>query len=150
VVYGSDREILVASPDPFLNPAEILDQEFLGREVEFVFGQPFAFSFVLEVEGDATASVSDPERSVVASFVGDFGHTMTWAGIQGLRDANGDPVLDFEVTSASGTNYRDRIVPVPEAGTALPVLAGLAVLARAGRRGGRAPAPRARLRAPRQ
>jgi hypothetical protein len=51
-------------------------------------------------------------------------------------------VLDFEVTSASGTNYRDRIVPVPEAGTALPVLAGLAVLARG--RCGTAPVARAR------
>lgn len=133
-VYGSDREILVASPDPFLNPAEILAEEFLGRVVEFVWGQPFAFSFVLEVSGDATASVSEPGRAVVATFVGDFGHTMTWAGIQDLRDANGDPVLDFEVTSASGTDYRDRIVPVPEPGTALPMLAGLAAVARLRRR----------------
>lgn len=127
---GGGREVLVQSPGfGDINPAETLDEEFLGDVVSFVFGQPFPFFFRLEVEGEATASVSEPGHGVVATFVGDFGHTMTWAGVLDLRDASGTPVVDFDVTSDSGTNYRDRIVPVPEAGSALPVLAGLAVLA---------------------
>jgi len=112
-----------------ISPGETI-QTFAGIDVSFEFGTPFSFGFAIEIEGTANADVDAPGWSTVATFVGDFGGTATWAGILDLRDENGAPVPGFEVTSLSGTDYRDAIVPVPEAGTALPVVAGLAALAR--------------------
>lgn len=130
VVFGvTEARYVLAPGDASLNPAELFDERDLWRDVDFVFGEPFSFAFVLEIEGWAEAEVSTPGRTAVSSFVGDFGHTLAWAGILELRDAHGQLVTDFELTSLSGTDYRNAIVPVPEPGSSLPALASLAALA---------------------
>lgn len=133
------------------NPAEPPDyysaetiEGFLGGTAHIVFGTPFPIEFSVFLWGNADA-ISNAQPGVTgapatATMVGDFRNTFGWAGIAELRDAGGAPVLDFTVTSLSGTDYRDPIVPVPEAGTSLPALAGLAGLTwrSSSRRSGRA------------
>jgi hypothetical protein len=116
-----------------LNPAEIVEG-FLGGTVPFVFGTPFPIDFYAQFTGVTNAGTETEDGQIgataTATMVADFRNTFTWAGVSELRDANGDLVPAFAVTSVSGTDYRDAILPVPESGTALPVLAGLAALAR--------------------
>jgi hypothetical protein len=127
------------------NPAEPPDtypaegfHGFLGGTAQFVFGTPFAVEFVVTLSGNAdalsNAQPDVPGAQAAASMVGDFADTFTWAGIADLRDQNGAPLPDFEVSSLSGTDYRHPIVPVPEPGTALLVLAAMATLASRRRR----------------
>ena len=52
-------------------------------------------------------------------------HTATLSGLE-LFDATGNPVTDFNLSSASGTDY---VSPVPEPGSATLLLAGIALLA---------------------
>lgn len=136
---SDEREAEVSNPaePPDLFPGESI-AGFLGGTAEIVFGTPFAIEFFVRLSGNADA-ISNYELEVAgaqatATMVGDFGNSFGWAGISDLRDASGAPVVDFDVTSLSGTDYRDPIVPVPEPGTALPVLAALAWLARCRRR----------------
>jgi hypothetical protein len=109
-----------------LNGGETI-QTHAGFGVSFEYGTPFAFGFAIEIEGTANADVDAPGWSTVATFVGDFGGTATWAGIFDLRDEAGAPVPQFEVTSLSGTDYRGAIVPEP--GAALSVYAAVVALA---------------------
>lgn len=115
-----------------LNPAEIVEG-FLGGTVSFVYGTPFAVDFYAQFTGSTNAGTETEDgrtgATAAATMVADFRNTFTWAGVSELRDANGDLVSVFDVTSLSGTDYRHPIVPVPEPGTALPTLAALASLA---------------------
>jgi len=77
----------------------------LGGLVNFEFGAPLAFVFRLEASADARAQVRDPGFPANATVSGDFGNTVTWAGILDVWDQAGNPVTDFTVTSASGTDY---------------------------------------------
>lgn len=119
------------------NPGELVDR-FLGGTAQFVFGTPFPIEFSVGFAGGTNAGTETEDgrtgATAAATMVSDFRNTFTWAGLSELRDAHGDLVPVFAVTSLSGTDYRGAIVPVPEPGTALPVLAALAALARRRRR----------------
>jgi hypothetical protein len=60
-----------------------------------------------------------PGVIMTAGAVGDFWSTARWGGIRDVRDANGNALASWSVSSASGTDYV-RAFPVPE--PALPAL----------------------------
>jgi len=82
----------------------------------------------------ATNAVSwDSTASGAATASGDFAHTLTWGGFTEVRDAQGNLVTHYTLTSDSGTDWSK---PVPEPGTLPLVGAGLAGLAISRRRPG--------------
>ncbi len=118
--------------------------EPLGGLVHFTYGTPIDLFFEFYSEGSARAE-SDGDDDVTglpvaATLVSDFGSTIGWAGVQDLRDEEGNPVTDFSAVSSTGTDFRFRIDPVlnvPEPSTALLLAFGLALLgARKGRLSG--------------
>lgn len=60
-----------------------------------------------------------------ASF--DQGHSLYWGGITQVSVA-GVALTDYALASASGTDYRFSMAPVPEPGGVALMLAGLGVL----------------------
>lgn len=68
----------------------------------------------------------------------DFFSTLEWAGIDSVRDAQGNLVSNWSVTSASGFDYShgyaEQVASVPEAETYAMMLAGLGVVGWAVRR----------------
>lgn len=93
----------------------------------------------LDMRGWASAgtSIYQPRQLVTADSFADLGNSITWGGISELRDANGQLVSNFAAISAtSGFDYRSAYVSVvPEAPGSLMLLAGLAMLGVARRRG---------------
>jgi hypothetical protein len=64
----------------------------------------------------------------------DFYNTMTLTGLL-PKDANGNPVLDAQFSSGSGTQYSlNGVKPVPEPGSLLLFGTGMAVMALAYKR----------------
>jgi hypothetical protein len=93
-------------------------------EVPFTFGTAFTLSFTLRVVSQTTTLNG-------ANSVSDLGHTLTWEGVSSVT-AGGNPVTDYTMASASGTNY---LSPIPEpASAALVVAAGLLAGLRRSRR----------------
>jgi len=116
-----------------------IDEQFVGGVATFTFGTPFDIIASIKLGGNAGAGLPDappPYSSYTAAMVGDFGNTITWAGLSDLRDPDGNLVEDFSVTSMSGTDYRFAIAapPVPEPATVLLWAAGLVGLRYATRR----------------
>jgi len=101
----------------------------LGMDVPFISGVPFDIRFGIFQSGSVFVRPYVLGSGAAASFVGDFGSTITWAGVTNLRDALGNPIETFDITSLSGTDYRNAITPVPEPAGVLLWLAGLAALA---------------------
>ncbi|HUL02435.1 MAG TPA: hypothetical protein VLV16_04285 [Gemmatimonadales bacterium] len=60
-----------------------------------------------------------------ATAEGDFAHTLTWGGFTEVRDAQGNLVTNYSVTSDSGTDWSK---PAPEPATAVLVATGLIAL----------------------
>ena len=131
---------VVGSPDWKGLPAALgFSNHPLGGLVNFTYGTPIDLLLTFDSEGGARAE-SDGDDDVTglpvaSTIVSDFGHTIGWAGVQGLRDANGNAVTDFTAVSSTGTDFRLRIAPddaliVPEPSTMLLLLlaAGPALL----------------------
>lgn len=89
-----------------------VDDVDIGGDVGFIYGTPFAINMEVNVRG-RVASASNGLFSASAVSVGDFSRTLAWGGISNVRDAGGNPVTDYTVTSLSGTDYRGPIVPPP-------------------------------------
>lgn len=75
-----------------------------------------------------------PIDGATASASAAFGHTLYWGGISSLT-VDGVEYSGYDLVSASGTDYRLSTAPVPEAGTAAMMLAGMAVVGWRQRRG---------------
>jgi len=93
------------------------DNAFLGGTLEFTYGVPITIDITLGGDGDTSAFSAGgdnggaPATSVV---VIDFGHTLTWAGVEDVRDAVGNPVTGFTALSSAGADFRQAIAaPVP-------------------------------------
>jgi len=98
-------------------PVSVQDLDIGGR-VGFIFGQPFTLTVALRLEA-RTASASNGGSAATATFVHDFFHTLAWGGLSDLRDADGNPIEDYTVSSLSGTDYRHAILP-PEIDLPVP------------------------------
>lgn len=75
----------------------------------------------------ATSDVHAPD--ITASGLCNFAGSGYWAGISSVTDSLGNPVTDWSITSASGTNYAQSFVPetvggVPEPATWAMMLLG--------------------------
>jgi hypothetical protein len=99
--------------------------------------------FSLSVRLDGYASVSailDQSNPGFAFASYDLGHSLYWAGISALRDANGNLITDYSLTSGSGVDYRNSLVPVssvpelPAFWLLLSGLVGLSLLKRKSQR----------------
>lgn len=102
--------------------------ETVTFSVPFTFGDPF----LLMVRGLARTGLASRPPPAGSNGLADFEHTLFWSGVQGITNG-GNPVTDYVLTSASGTNYNQSLAPVttPEPGT-LTLLLGTvsAILAR--------------------
>jgi PEP-CTERM motif len=104
---------------------------YVGAPFGTFFGTAqFAFGSIIQLyvqfDGVAQAAYTSTLPGLPnASF--DLGQSLYWGGFSGIA-VNGAPVSGFNVTSTSGTNYRDSMAPVPEPGALAMVLAGLGVL----------------------
>lgn len=85
---------------------------------DFTFGQPFSFTFLLQVGASA-------QRDGIATL--SAGDSAYWAGL-GEVYYLGDEVSNFSLTSASGTDYSKSFVPVPEVSSRLLLLVGVLLL----------------------
>lgn len=85
----------------------------------FIFGEPFEIGFQLNATTGAAG----------ASALADLMNTATWGGITAVSVAGVAFRADeFHLQSASGTDYRGAITPVPELPQALLLLLGLGAL----------------------
>ena len=96
----------------------------------FVGTAPFAFGSTLPLHVQLEASAQAAFNNTIpglpnAAF--DLGQSLYWGGIVGVT-VNGAPVSGFNVSSTSGTDYRNSMAPVPEPGALAMMLAGLGVL----------------------
>jgi hypothetical protein len=100
-----------------------LDTIFRLYTVTFPIRLGTAFSMFARLEGSAESRAKftfEPKEGV--AFAGyDLGHSLYWAGISELRDADGNLITDFSLVSDSGTDYRQSFVPV----SAVPVPAAV-------------------------
>jgi hypothetical protein len=96
---------------------------FIGT-ARFAFGS--TIQLFVQLEGIAQAAYNNTIPGLPnASF--DMGQSLYWGGINGIT-VNGAPVSVFNVSSTSGTDYRNSMAPIPEPGALAMMLAGLGVL----------------------
>lgn len=74
--------------------------------------QPFSGAPIIDANANASAA---------------FGHTLYWGGITSLT-VDGVELTGYALASASGADYRFSTAPVPEPGTVMLLLAGLATI----------------------
>ena len=84
---------------------------------------------VAEVGRGAGSAISD------ATAFSSFENTLLWGGISKVFDSRGNVVADYEITSASGFDYRNA-VPVPEPGGWMFLAGGLIAMCWVRRRRG--------------
>ncbi|HVN40722.1 MAG TPA: PEP-CTERM sorting domain-containing protein [Myxococcota bacterium] len=88
------------------------------------FGAPAGLTVILSA--NSNESWLDT-FSGAATAEGDFAHTLTWGGFTQVRDANGNLVTNYTLTSDSGTDW-SKPVAVPEPATISLVATGLVAL----------------------
>lgn len=79
------------------------------RQVAFLFGEPFEISFELSVSARASAAVQGAGGVARAA----YGSSGYWTGLNEVFTIDEQPVAEFTVTSASGTDYRTDFRPRP-------------------------------------
>lgn len=104
-----------------------LGADTVAVTIPIVFGRPTSLNVSLNTSTLAAFFSSG------SNWTADAAHSLYWGGITRVTDAAGN-VLDFEISSASGTNYRHSMapvptVPVPEPETFMLVASGLAAIA---------------------
>ena len=108
----------------------------LWQQVPIIFGQPVVLEASMRVDsaiwaGTREMNPTDPTYLQMrsAQAVGNLGHTLRWGGITKVLDANGNPILGWSVSAASGIDYGvANTSAVPEPATSALMLAGLLLL----------------------
>ena len=92
--------------------------------LEFIYGEPFRLGTFFEVYFSAENPDLEPGTIDVTL---DLSQSAYWDGISALRDADGDLVTTATLTSQSGVDWRNPVVPEPASPASLlcPALAGL-------------------------
>lgn len=116
---------------------------FIPVSISATLGSTLGLQYVLDVQSSASASFGFRECGIDwvnqdwgpcgatahAWLDGDFSHSMLWAGISSVIDADGNPVELASALGDSGFDYlHAAVVPLPASGWLL--LSGLALLAR--------------------
>lgn len=84
--------------------------------IPVLFGYQTSLSYTLELFAYPSASSFDGGLGIAADGFVDYSHTLSWGGITGVYDANGNPVLNFTASSTSGFDYlTSATVPLPSA-----------------------------------
>lgn len=140
---------LLIQPCPFCIPAlqsQLNGQDAIVLPTLVEFTAPIAFgidsSLVAILDTQTYAVYYDAPGSAfdgASSWLADASHSLYWGGIKQVTDSEGN-VVDYSITSASGTDYRQSFIPsttapVPEPDTYALMMAGLGVLGAAARRG---------------
>lgn len=102
----------------------------LSLLVPFTFGQEFYLGYTLTAKASAQA-ISWDELAVAGSATGlaNYAHTLSWDGISGVFRSSGTPVVDFDLESGSGVDYRLAMATaVPLPATHFMLLTGLSAL----------------------
>lgn len=107
------------------------------------FGDPFGVVWVpvvlyngynnsVSFQGEVSLSIYGGQGlgvAVLSQAFGDLSHTIGWAGLRDLRDANGQAVTMTAISASTGLNYLDaQISVVPEPAAAWTWIAGLGVV----------------------
>jgi hypothetical protein len=104
------------------NPEFIFDT--FAFDIPFTFGTPFTLSTFSYV------NVTTPSWTPASSWaVADLGNSTYWGGISSVLDENGNPVTGYTLTSDSGVDWRQSMIPshsVPEPSALLLLGSGLA------------------------
>jgi hypothetical protein len=114
-------------------PADrIIPVNIFAREDEY-----FVMDFLMEVIVGGRADISNYYATLgnhfSTTFSGDFGHTLSWGGITSVEDAaTGEQIEGWSITSSSGVNYANAVVPEP-ATVGLALLGLLALTCRRAR-----------------
>jgi hypothetical protein len=82
-------------------------------DIPILLGTDFSLSATLIGSAQANAIYDySTEYSGFGFASYDLGHSLYWAGISALRDANGNLITDYSLTSGSRVDYRNSLVPV--------------------------------------
>lgn len=109
-----------------LNDASATIDDTINFAIPVTLGQSFSFG----VYGYALAGMRSASGVAGISTAGtDFSHTVTWGGVVGIYDSNGQLLSDYSLTSASGADWtRPFTAPVPEPESYAMMLVGLGLL----------------------
>jgi hypothetical protein len=98
-------------------------ESILTLHIPVIFGSQATLSYTLDVLAGAFVS-SRPQQqqgSWVDSYVD---YTLSWGGITGVFDSNGNSILNFTATSTSGFDYNRQTGSVADGSATLALLGG--------------------------
>jgi len=104
-------------------------------DIPFTFGTPLSLYAFSKVYADAGAG-----NEATGNGSADLANSIYWGGIASITNSNGAPVTDFTAFGATGHDWVESSVPVPEPETYALLFAGLAVTGILARTRRRAPA----------
>ncbi len=132
---GTDRQRAnwgVATYGYSWNDASAVINDEVIFAVPITFGQQFSLGIYGYASAGMRSSSGVPGNSTASM---DFAHSILWDGVGGVRDAQGNLVTGYTLTSGSGKNWlMSMAAPVPEPETYASLLAGLALMAAVRRR----------------
>jgi len=86
-------------------------------------GTPGTLTYAVSLTGSAQARLDFSFLSGTASF--DLAHSLYWAGLSDVRDNTGKLVAVYAISSDSGVDWTQSLVPVPEPSSLLLFCFGL-------------------------
>jgi hypothetical protein len=132
--HGLDSRVACAfndnsGPNASLRNYTVNEVKDIPIELSFVYGRPLDLSYSIVADSSAVAALDYYKFSSQggAEGVADMSHTLLWGGVNGVFDANGNPITGYSISSLSGFDYR-YVAAVPELDTWALLLAGLGLV----------------------